>query len=124
MTSNSIAGSILEAPYRRRSLRQKGGEAASSNPADGLNPDEAVWELDDMSECVRPTTEDDTMAPTPVQPEAVKIEKRVAMIRELFAMAGPLPQEPQSLLYQVIIPQRQPRERNADLCARVCTDPC
>lgn len=77
----------------------------------GVDQDEAVWELDDMAESVRPSPYENNMATYEAEPE-VKMKMREALVQDLTAMAGPPPQTIRPLPCTVIIPQRRPRHRD------------
>ena len=93
---------------------------------EGYDQDEAIWQLDDVVESVRPRTQThgetiaaamaeetpDTPAPEPDEAEEKKIKQREALARELVAMAGPVPDLAQRLPCPVIVPQRRPRNKD------------
>ncbi len=92
---------------------EDGDESDSDSDAlTDAGADEAAWELDEMVErVVPPTYEESEASPTP-EPEEVVKQKREQMVRNLVAMAGPVPQPASRLPCPVVIPQRRPRYKD------------
>ena len=74
--------------------------------------DEAAWELDEMVERIAPPTYEESEGSVAQEPEEVVNQKREQMVRNLVAMAGPVPQPLSRLPCPVIIPQRRPRNKD------------
>jgi hypothetical protein len=77
---------------------------------DGIDQDEAAWQLDETVERLRPPTDKQEVNREPESKEA-KVKKREAMVHELIALTGPA-QSKTRLSCPVIIPQRRPRKKN------------
>lgn len=96
----------------------------------GLDQDEAVWELDEIADSVREPSHRYNAAEeiAAEETEDVKLNKREALVRDLVVLAGPPPPQPmQRLPCPVIIPQKRPRKRErvfVRACAPVLADSC
>lgn len=102
--SHSASSSSGPPPYEQSGI----DTIDSADHQDGQGQDEAVWELDDMAERLRPPSEE-----TPGnESEEEKVKKREAMVRSLASMAGPPPRPTQRLPCPVILPQRRPRQKD------------
>ncbi|CAG9982981.1 unnamed protein product [Clonostachys byssicola] len=102
--SHALSNSSGPPPYE-----QSGNDTIdSADHQDGQGQDEAVWELDDMAERLRPHSEETAGN----ESEEEKVKKREAMVRSLASMAGPPPRPAQRLPCPVILPQRRPRQKD------------
>jgi hypothetical protein len=90
------------------------GESNSSDDVVlGVDQDEAVWELDETAQRVRPPAYEEfesTSATTP-QTEEAKEKQDEDIVRSLVQMAGPV-QTVQRIPCPVIIPQRRPGKKD------------
>ncbi|KAJ6022235.1 hypothetical protein N7540_007739 [Penicillium herquei] len=90
---------------------------------DGIHEDEAVWQLDEMTESLAPPGYEESLHKDNMkgeeetgQTEDEKIKKRERLVRELMNMAGPAPNPSRRLPYAVIIPQRRPGTKGRGFC--------
>ncbi|VUC35235.1 unnamed protein product [Clonostachys rosea] len=109
-----VADQSTHAHYPLHGTAQQSGIDTTDavNHQDGQGQDEAVWELDDMAERIRPPSDNGAAETTGNEPEEEKIKKREAMVRNLALMAGPPPRPTQRLPCPVILPQRRPRQKD------------
>ncbi|KAJ5108567.1 hypothetical protein N7456_005242 [Penicillium angulare] len=90
---------------------------------DGIDNDEAVWQLDDMAESLQPPGYEETTNKSTAndedeheQTEDAKIKKREKLVRDLVNMVGPAPNPVRRLPCAVIIPQRRPGKKDRGFC--------
>ena len=111
-----------ETGEQRTTKAAEAGLDPNEDYPNGIDQDEAVWQLDEMSESMRPPTyaesiaSDEAVVAQANQTEDEKIKKREALVRELVSMAGPVPDPPQRLPCSVIVPQRRPRKKDRGFC--------
>lgn len=106
LVRNGLAERVDDQPDKKQTTNVTEAEYS------GVDQDEAVWELDEMAESVRPPQHNDIMTTYEAEPEEVKMKMREALVQDLITMAGPPPQTIKPLPCPVIIPQRRPRHRD------------
>jgi hypothetical protein len=88
------------------------GDSSELDDLRGFQQDEALWELDEMTQCMILPSYEQSMVGLVAEPEKMKVKQEDDMARRLVQMAGPPPQPVRRIHCPVVIPQRRPRQKD------------
>ncbi|KAJ5280375.1 hypothetical protein N7478_005747 [Penicillium angulare] len=106
-----------------RNMPVETGLDSKGQDHDGIDNDEAVWQLDDIAESLQPPGYEEAMNKETAndeneceQTEDAKIKKREKLVRDLINIVEPAPSQIRRLPCAVIIPQRRPGKKDRGFC--------